>query len=241
MRAGRRTSWRRAWGWTARRCASTPPRPGGGDRAGRAADGRGGLAHAGDRVVPGVGRHPAAAGVLAGHRVAPRLHRRPAQGGGDGRDDPPAAARRARLDGDVASVRRWVRANLPEEARRAQVTVLGDVPPPGEQAQIDYGRLGMWLDPAGGRRRTVWAFVMVLPCSRHCSCARRWRWTRPSGPRRMWRRSRSSAACPPGSCRKMFRGTFSGFCARPGYVAAAPARRRDRWLNRLGRCWPRAT
>ena len=28
-------------------------------------------------------------------------------------------------------VRRWVRANLPEEARRAQVTVLRDAPPPG--------------------------------------------------------------------------------------------------------------
>ena len=33
---------------------------------------------------------------------------------------------------------------------------------PGEEAQIDYGQLGMWLDPATGRRRTVWAFVMVL-------------------------------------------------------------------------------
>ena len=71
------------------------------------------------------------------------------------------------LDASVASVRRWVRANLPEQARRAQVTVLGDAPPPGEQAQIDYGRLGMWLDPATGRRRAVWAFVMVLACSRH--------------------------------------------------------------------------
>jgi transposase len=71
------------------------------------------------------------------------------------------------LDASVASVRRWVRANLPEQARRAQVTVLRDCPPAGSQAQIDYGRLGMWLDPATGRRRTVWAFVMVLPCSRH--------------------------------------------------------------------------
>lgn len=71
------------------------------------------------------------------------------------------------LDASVASVRRWVRANLPEDARRAQVTVLRDAPPAGEQAQIDYGRLGMWLDPAVGRRRTVWAFVMVLCCSRH--------------------------------------------------------------------------
>ena len=51
----------------------------------------------------------------------------------------------------MASVRRWVRATLPEQARRARVTVLGDAPPPGEQAQIDYGRLGMWLDPGTGK------------------------------------------------------------------------------------------
>ncbi len=71
------------------------------------------------------------------------------------------------LVASVASVRRWVRANLPEDARRGQVTVLRDTPPPGQEAQIDYGRLGMWLDPRTGRRRTVWAFVMVLACSRH--------------------------------------------------------------------------
>ena len=43
----------------------------------------------------------------------------------------------------VASLRRWVGANLPEEARRAQVRVLrpGSVEP-GSEAQIDYGRLG---------------------------------------------------------------------------------------------------
>jgi len=71
------------------------------------------------------------------------------------------------LSASVASVRRWVRANLPEDACRAQVTVLRDTPPPGAEAQIDYGKLGMWLDPRTGRRRTVWAFVMALPCSRH--------------------------------------------------------------------------
>jgi len=71
------------------------------------------------------------------------------------------------LDASVASLRRWVRANLPEDARRAQVTVLRDTVAPGCEAQIDYGKLGMWLDPRSGRRRTVWAFVMVLCCSRH--------------------------------------------------------------------------
>jgi transposase len=71
------------------------------------------------------------------------------------------------LEASVASIRRWVRANLPEDARRAQVTVLRDTPPAGQEAQIDYGRLGMWTDPRTGRRRTVWAFVMVLAFCRH--------------------------------------------------------------------------
>lgn len=72
------------------------------------------------------------------------------------------------LDASVASVRRWVAGNLPEEARRAQVRVLRPgFAAPGQEAQIDYGRLGMWTDPDTGRRHTVWAFVMVLACSRH--------------------------------------------------------------------------
>ena len=70
------------------------------------------------------------------------------------------------LVASVASLRRWVGGNLPEEARRAQVRVLrpGSVEP-GSEAQIDYGRLGVWTDPATGRRYTVQAFVMVLACS----------------------------------------------------------------------------
>jgi transposase len=72
------------------------------------------------------------------------------------------------LAASVASFRRYVAANIPEEARRAQVTVWSPrQAEAGEQAQIDYGMLGRWLDPASGRLRTVWAFVMVLACSRH--------------------------------------------------------------------------
>ena len=37
---------------------------------------------------------------------------------------------------------------------------------PGSEAQIDYGRLGMWTDPATGRRVTTWVFAMILSCSR---------------------------------------------------------------------------
>jgi transposase len=72
------------------------------------------------------------------------------------------------LAASVASFRRYVAANVPEEARRQQVTVWNPRPSEaGEQAQIDYGMLGRWADPATGRLRTVWAFVMVLAYSRH--------------------------------------------------------------------------
>jgi transposase len=71
------------------------------------------------------------------------------------------------LAASVASVKRWIAANLPEPALRQRVTVLADDPPPGSEGQIDYGYLGMWTDPRGGRRRRVWGFVTVLCCSRH--------------------------------------------------------------------------
>jgi transposase len=68
----------------------------------------------------------------------------------------------------VASFRRYVRANVAEETLRSRVTVLapGEATP-GEVAEIDYGRLGSWVDPASGKRCTVWAFVLVLAASRH--------------------------------------------------------------------------
>ena len=72
------------------------------------------------------------------------------------------------LAASYASLRRYVAANVPEEVRREQVRVLRLVPrEPGEEAQIDYGQLGRWADPATGLRHVIWAFVMVLSCSRH--------------------------------------------------------------------------
>jgi transposase len=73
------------------------------------------------------------------------------------------------LSASVASVKRYVAANLPEEVRRDRVVVLRDEAdtPPGGEAQIDYGHLGYWVDPGTGKRRRVWAFAMVLACSRH--------------------------------------------------------------------------
>ncbi len=72
------------------------------------------------------------------------------------------------LAASVASFRRYVAANLPEEARRGQVTVLRLAPAEaGQEAQVDYGQLGRWTDPRSGRRHVVNAFAMVLCCSRH--------------------------------------------------------------------------
>jgi transposase len=67
----------------------------------------------------------------------------------------------------VASLRRYVAANLPEEVRRSQVRVLRLEPAePGQEAQIDYGQMGRWADPRTGRKHTVNVFAMVLCCSR---------------------------------------------------------------------------
>jgi hypothetical protein len=80
-------------------------------------------------------------------------------------------AQRLRDDHVVAvsesSVRRWIATHFAEEVARARVTVPRGAVPAGSEAQIDYGKLGMWLNPATAKRVAVWAFVMVLSCSRH--------------------------------------------------------------------------
>jgi transposase len=80
-------------------------------------------------------------------------------------------AQRLRDEHEVAasesSVRRWIATHFAEEVAREKVTVPRGPVEPGSEAQIDYGRLGMWLDPATAKRVAVWAFVMVLSCSRH--------------------------------------------------------------------------
>ncbi|MDP9389146.1 MAG: IS21 family transposase [Actinomycetota bacterium] len=67
----------------------------------------------------------------------------------------------------ISSFRRFVASEFPDSSLRERVTVLRPEVPAGEEAQIDYGHLGSWLDPVTGRARRVWAFVMVLACSRH--------------------------------------------------------------------------
>ena len=70
------------------------------------------------------------------------------------------------LTASRSSLRRWIVANLAEQAARSRASVPRGPVEPGSEAQIDYGKLGSWTDPATGTRHTIQAFVMVLACSR---------------------------------------------------------------------------
>ena len=50
---------------------------------------------------------------------------------------------------------------------RSPRTVRMEESPPGEVAELDFGRLGLMPDPETGRRRKVWALIVVLAYSRH--------------------------------------------------------------------------
>ena len=52
--------------------------------------------------------------------------------------------------------------------RRSKTTVRMEDTPPGEVVEVDFGRLGRIHDPDTGRRRAVWALIVVLAYSRHC-------------------------------------------------------------------------
>lgn len=70
------------------------------------------------------------------------------------------------LEASVASFRRYLRAHFPEAVRSGEVVLWRPPVDPGAEAQVDYGYMGTWHDPASGRRRRVWAFSMVLSYSR---------------------------------------------------------------------------
>lgn len=66
----------------------------------------------------------------------------------------------------LSSFRRYLASEFADQVAASQVTVRQDDPPPGTEAQIDYGHLGRMLDPARGSLRRVWAFLMTLSFSR---------------------------------------------------------------------------
>jgi len=51
---------------------------------------------------------------------------------------------------------------------RKAVTVRVADGEPGAECQVDFGRMGVLFDPAGGRRRVVWALIFTAVYSRHC-------------------------------------------------------------------------
>src|SRR5205807_3215505 len=69
------------------------------------------------------------------------------------------------LDVSVATFRRYVRKHI-RRVRPEDVTVRREPTPPGEVAEVDYGRLGTWTNPRTSQRHTVNAFVMTLAHSR---------------------------------------------------------------------------
>lgn len=71
------------------------------------------------------------------------------------------------LTASVASLRRYVRARLAEKAKAPEVVIWRPAVEPGAEAQVDYGYMGTWTDPATGKAHRVWAFSMVLSYSRH--------------------------------------------------------------------------
>lgn len=51
--------------------------------------------------------------------------------------------------------------------RKKPSTVRVDDPPPGQEVQVDFGKMGLLLDAETGRRRTLWALVVTLSFSRY--------------------------------------------------------------------------
>jgi transposase len=68
------------------------------------------------------------------------------------------------IDVSYTTLRRWARAELGWHERGS--TVLVDDPPPGDEAQVDFGLMG-YVTAAGGQRRKLWVLIVTLPMSRY--------------------------------------------------------------------------
>src|SRR6185369_15912308 len=71
----------------------------------------------------------------------------------------------AEVDVSYTSLRRFlIRSGL--LARAVRTTVRVEPSPPGEVAEMDFGRLGTLVHAESGARQIVWALAVVLPFSR---------------------------------------------------------------------------
>jgi len=73
-------------------------------------------------------------------------------------------ARDCGVTGSYTTLRRYVHAEFGWRERPSTVRI--DDPPPGEEAQVDFGHMGYVAD-AEGRRRKLWVLVVTLPMSRY--------------------------------------------------------------------------
>jgi transposase len=51
--------------------------------------------------------------------------------------------------------------------QKKEPTILLEDPPAGQEAQVDFGKMGMMLDVASGRTRALWALIVTLSFSRY--------------------------------------------------------------------------
>ncbi len=69
------------------------------------------------------------------------------------------------LEASYATVRRYAMEEL--GWRKRAPTIRLDDPPAGQEAQVDFGKMGLMLDPVAGRTRVLWALVITLSFSRY--------------------------------------------------------------------------
>lgn len=69
------------------------------------------------------------------------------------------------IDASYDTLRRYAMQEL--GWRKKAPTILLEDPPAGQEAQVDFGRMGPMLDPDAGRVRTLWALVITLSFSRY--------------------------------------------------------------------------
>lgn len=73
--------------------------------------------------------------------------------------------KREGLEASYATLRRYVIEEL--GWHKPEPTVLLDDPPPGQEAQIDFGKMGLRFDAETERRRVLWALIITLSFSRY--------------------------------------------------------------------------
>jgi len=62
---------------------------------------------------------------------------------------------------------RYLSCFLSDVWKKRRITIRRDDPLPGEEAQIDFGYLGIWQGPRTSKRHRLWAFALILSFSRH--------------------------------------------------------------------------